>query len=213
MVRRIRYTKPTIRTSITAIIIGAVINAIYIFIKVSDFGTDSIIALAGLIVGLLGLWLTNSKRKSAAFCLVIASWLPAWQKFSGVDSILPCVCGVCYVFASMNDFQLINLGTPMLESSNDVLADMLDGKMISDAAGKQDIWLKAVHDFISRYTVFAYYGYIFAAVASLFLHLAWALAPEIWQGYSREFWALLGAGGLTALAGFITEIGRRKFTE
>ena len=72
---------------------------------------------------------------------------------------------------------------------------------------------KAVHDFISRYTVFAYYGYIFAAVASLFLHLAWALAPEIWQGYSREFWALFGAGGLTALAGFITEIGRRKFTE
>ena len=212
MIRRIRYTKPTTGTSITAIIIGAAINAIYIFREMSSTGIN-VMAAAGLVLALIGAYLTSNKRKSAAFCLVIASWFPAWLKFSGVDSILPCAFGVCYVFASMNDFQLINLGAPMLESSNDVLGDMLDGKMIADAAGKQDIWLKAVHDFITQYTVFAYYGYIFAAVASLFLHLAWAFAPEMWQGYSREFWALLSAGGFTALAGFLTEIGRRKFSE
>ena len=211
MIRRIRYTKPTTGTSITGCVIGAAVNGVYIFREITASGID-ITAVVSLLLGILGGWLTHGKRKSAAFCLLAASVLPVWLKFSGVESWLPSVYGVCYAFASITDFQLINLGTPMLESSDDVIRDMIDGKMMSDALSKQDAWLKLVNDFISQYTVFAYYGYVFASIACIFLHLAWIFAPEVWEGYSREFWALLGAGGLTAIAGFITETGRRKFS-
>ena len=210
MIRRIRYTKPTIATSIISCMIGFAANAFNIFREITSSGAN-IITIAGLAIAILGAYLTQKKMKSAAFCLLVASALSLLAKNSGADSWLPCVWGICYSVASMNDFQLINLEAPLPESSDDVIDDMLSGKMMADAAGKQDEWLKRVNDFILRYTVFAYYGYMFAVMACLFLNGARLFAPEMWEGYSRDFWALLAAGGLTALAGVYTESARRKF--
>lgn len=213
MIRRVRYTKPTITASIIAGIIGIAVNAVYIFREMTVTGNIHVIVILSFILGIIGTYLTHKKMKSAAFCFLGASAFSLLMKISGAESPLSCIYGLFYVFSSMNNFQLINFGTPMLESSNDVIGDMLNGKMIKDAVSKQDEWLKMVNEFISRYTVFAYYGYIFSVMACLFLNGAWLFAPEMWNGYSREFWALLGAGVLVAASGIYTESARRKFSE
>ena len=210
MIGRVRYTKPTIAASITAGIIGMAVNALYLFREMTVAGNIHVIAILSLILGIIGTYLTHKKTKSAAFYFLGASAFSLLMKFSGAKLFLSCIYGFCYAFSSMNNFQLINLGTPMLESSNDVIGDMLYGKMMKDAASKQDEWLKSVNDFISRYTVFAYYGYLFSVIACMFLNGAWLFAPEMWNGYSREFWALLGAGGLVTIAGIYAESARRK---
>ncbi len=210
IIRRIRYTKPTIEISIISGVIGVAVNAFNIFREFTSSGAN-VITIAGLVLAVLGISLTHKRMKSAAFCFVGASLLSLPVKISGADFWLPCVWGICYAVSSMNDFQLINLEAPLPESSDDVIDDMLSGKMMADAAGKQDEWLKRVNDFISRYTVFAYYGYMFAVMACLFLNGARLFAPEMWEGYSRDFWALLAAGGLAAVAGVYTESARRKF--
>ena len=84
MIRRIRYTKPTTGTSIAGCIIGAAVNGIYIFREITASGID-ITAVVSLVLGILGGWLTYGKRKSAAFCLLAASVLPVWLKFSSLS--------------------------------------------------------------------------------------------------------------------------------
>ena len=212
MIRRVKYTKPTIGTSIAAGIIGTAVNAVYIFREMTGTGNIQVIAILSLILGIAGIYLTHKNRKSAAFVMVCASVLPVLLKFPGTESFLPSVWGLCYVTASSNDFQLINIEAPLPESSNDVIGDMLSGKMIEDAMSKQGEWLKRVNGFISRYGVFAYYGYMFAASECFFLHLARLFAPEVWNGYSREFLAFWGGAVLVAVAGLMTEIFRRKYS-
>ena len=212
MIRRIKYSKPTIKTSIVFGMIGAAVNAVYLFHEMTGAGNIQVIAILSLILGIIGIHLTSKNRKSAAFVMVCASVLAALMKFSGAESFLPSVWGLCYVAASSNDFQIINIEAPLPESNDDVLGGMLSGEMITDALSKQGEWMKKINRFISCYGIIAYYGYTFAAVECFCLHLAWLFAPEMQNGYSREFLAFWGGAVLVAIAGLITEIYRRKYS-
>ena len=109
------------------------------------------------------------------------------------------ILGLAFAFASMNNFQLINLESPMPEDIND-----------PELMNKQNEWLKKVSDFISHYGIITYYGYVLAAILCVAFHGVWLFAPEVINGHSREYWAFTCSGGLFVLAGFITELTRRN---
>lgn len=181
-------------------------NSIIIGVAAASFGVLNgirnldFIMIACSIIGLSGVYLTVKRMKSGAFIFMFAALLSVVMRFTGRLSIMYPVLGLCCSIASMNNFSLINLGSPALQ----------DNEALADIKNMQEVWLKKVDEFISRYSVFAYYGYLFVIFACLALSGVWLLAPEIINGHSREYWALLGSGVLVALAGFITEIMRRK---
>ena len=84
MIRRIRYTKPTAGTSIAGCIIGAAVNGIYIFREITASGIY-ITAVVSLVLGILGGWLDLRQKKICGICLLAASVLPVWLKFSGLS--------------------------------------------------------------------------------------------------------------------------------
>ncbi|MBQ7732730.1 MAG: hypothetical protein IJT58_01770 [Synergistaceae bacterium] len=180
-----------------SIIIGIIAGALGIL---SGIRKLDLIMTACSIIGLLGVYLTVKRRKSGAFVFMFAALLSVVMRFTDSLSITYPVLGLCYSIASMNNFSLINLGAPAFQGNED----------ISDVKNMQQTWLKKVNEFISSYSVFAYYGYLFIILACLALSGVWLFAPEIISGHSREYWALLGSGVLVALAGFTTEMMRRK---
>lgn len=202
---RMRYTKPTITASIIAATIGIIISGIYGLNKIIVSLPASLITLACSALAGYGLSMTHKRRHSAAFIFIAASIGLAVSRFAGIDSSLVlCVSGACFAFASMNNFQLINLGTPMPENVD----ELHSGEIMN----KQDTWAELVSKFISRYGIAGYYGYVFTSMACLFLHGAWIFAPAIWEGHSREFWAIIAAGSLSALSFLLTESMRRNMT-
>lgn len=181
-------------------------NSIIVGVAAASFGIlggigkRDFIMIACSIIGLLGVYLTVKRRKSGAFIFMFAALLVVVMRFTGSLSNMYSVMGFCYAVASMNNFSLINLGSPTLQGNED----------ISDIKNFQQIWFTKINEFISSYSVFAYYGYLFIIIACLALSGVWLLAPEIIGGHSREYWALLGSGGIVSVAGLITEIMRRN---
>ena len=158
------------------------------------------IMLACSIIGLSGVYLTVKRMKSGAFIFMFAALLAVVMRFTGKLSLTYPVLGLCYSIASMNNFSLINLESPALQGNED----------ISDVKNMQAIWLKKVNEFILRYSILAYYGYLFIIFACLALSGVWLFAPEFINGHSREYWALFGSAVLVSIAGLITESMRRK---
>ncbi|MBQ9594818.1 MAG: hypothetical protein IJR35_03050 [Synergistaceae bacterium] len=187
-----------VRQSInTSIFIGIAAGAFGILsgIRKLDF-----IMIACSLLGLLGVYLTVKRMKSGAFVFIAASVIAVIMRFTGSLYMTYPVLGLCFSIASMNNFSLINLESPVFNGNED----------ISDIANMQNIWFKKVNEFISHYTVFAYYGYLLIIFACLALSGVWLFAPEVIGGHSREYWALFGSAVLVSVAGLINETMRRK---
>ena len=157
------------------------------------------IMIACSIIGLSGAYLTFKRMKSGAFVFMFAALITVIMKPYNSSNIYP-VIGFCYAVASMNNFSLINLGSPALNGNEN----------LSDIKNMQAVWFKKINEFISSYSIFAYYGYLFIIFMCMALSGVRILAPEIIYGHSREYWALLGSAGLVSVAGLVTENMRRK---
>ena len=95
MMYRVKNAKPAIGITIAAWMIGAGLNGLYVIAAVSEslfFAAGGAVSFA---LGLLGIYMTVYKRKQAFLWLLSASVILALLKFSGSESLMPCISGIC----------------------------------------------------------------------------------------------------------------------
>ena len=119
-------------------IASGVFNLVYVLYAVN------FLMIAGVVIGLIGAYLTIKRRTSTAYILVLVSVINAGLMLTGYEKVFPCIWGLGYAFASMIDFQLLNLQS-----------DYPDKFLDPDMMNKQIIWLKQVDSFIERLWVYS----------------------------------------------------------
>ncbi|MBQ6972109.1 MAG: hypothetical protein IJP86_07100 [Synergistaceae bacterium] len=194
--RRPNFTEELVLFGIS----GVALNAAYILWGIKEAGVIILSSSAGLVLGILGTYFAHRKMKSAVFCFVCASVFFVLPRFSGDKSLILSACEICYLAASIIGSHLKNTGSLRLGLSDE------------SSDYEQIAWATQVNDFISRYGVFAYHGYNFAAIECMCFLAAWTFAPKMWHGYPREFLAFWGGAVFVAGNGFFTEIVRRKYS-